>query len=51
LIEQLFLEGRTEAEVARHQRITQQAVSKRKQAIVKELRVWLDPPNENQKIA
>ena len=51
LIEQLFLEGRTEAEVARHERITQQAVSKRKRAIVKELRVWLDPANENQNCA
>ena len=42
LIEQLFWEGRTEAEVAEALGISQQAVSKRKRSILQGLRCWLD---------
>jgi RNA polymerase sigma factor (sigma-70 family) len=42
LIEQLFLRDRTEADIATQVGITQQAVSKRKRAIVKQLRRYID---------
>jgi DNA-directed RNA polymerase specialized sigma subunit len=43
LIERLFWEGQTEAEVAKEIGISQPAVSKRKCAILRELRYRLDP--------
>ena len=41
LIEQLFWDGHTEAEVARQLHISQPAVNKRKHTILKKLRGWL----------
>jgi RNA polymerase sigma factor (sigma-70 family) len=42
LIVRLFWEGRTEAEIAAALGISHQAVSKRKRAVLQELRVWLE---------
>jgi hypothetical protein len=47
LIEQLFWEGYTEAEVAQQLGISHQAVSKHKWVILEHLRAWLDTPENN----
>jgi DNA-directed RNA polymerase specialized sigma24 family protein len=47
LIERLFWDGQTEAEVAEEIGISQPAVSKRKCAILRELRYRLDPSGKN----
>jgi RNA polymerase sigma factor (sigma-70 family) len=49
LIEQLFLEGRTETELARELGISQQAVSKRKQKLLSRLRCSRESLNQKLK--
>jgi DNA-directed RNA polymerase specialized sigma24 family protein len=44
LLTRIFWEGCTEAELSRVLGISHQAVSKRKLAVLRSLRAWLDPP-------
>ena len=46
LVEQLFLKDRTEADIATEIGITQQAISKRKRAIVIQLRRYIEEKNQ-----
>jgi DNA-directed RNA polymerase specialized sigma subunit len=46
LVEQLFLKDRTEADIATAVGVTQQAISKRKRAIVMQLRRYIEPNNQ-----
>ena len=48
LIEQLFCERRTESDMAKALGISQQAVSKRKRSVLRELRQWLGTSEEKE---